>query len=42
MRKLFNVIHNLITCHICHGMKTIELPNGDTKQCPACKGKGYL
>lgn len=43
MKKLLGLItHYLTTCHICHGMGTKELPNGDTIECPACKGKGYL
>ena len=43
MKKFINIIlHKLKTCHICHGMGVIEKPNGDTIECPACKGKGYL
>lgn len=43
MRKMIHWIrHNLTTCHICFGMGVKELPNGDTIQCPACHGKGYL
>lgn len=28
-------------CKNCWGMKVLELANGDTIECPACKGKGY-
>lgn len=31
-----------VVCWRCHGMTTIELPSGDCKDCPVCKGKGYL
>ena len=30
----------LKACTNCHGMGSIELPNGDTKSCFLCKGKG--
>ena len=40
MRKLIRAF--LRTCHICHGMGNREMPSGDTKECIACKGKGYL
>lgn len=33
---------NLRSCSRCHGMGVIEKPNGDTIECPVCKGKGYL
>jgi len=29
-------------CRICWGMKVVELPNGDTKECVACKGQGMV
>lgn len=29
-------------CRNCWGMKVIELPNGDTTPCPACKGQGIV
>jgi DnaJ-class molecular chaperone len=32
----------LKTCHICHGIGTIEISGGDTLPCPACKGEGLL
>lgn len=42
MKKLLEIIHHhLVTCHICHGMGVREMPNGDTKKCVACNGKGY-
>lgn len=42
MKKVLGFIARLVTCHICHGMGNQEKPNGDTRVCPACKGKGYL
>lgn len=44
MKKLVNNIIKTFrrACHICHGMGVIELPNGDTKECVACKGTGSL
>lgn len=32
----------LISCNRCHGMGVLELPNGDTKECHICNGKGYI
>lgn len=29
-------------CNVCHGMGVIEVSNGGTKTCPACKGKGMI
>lgn len=40
MRKL--ILNFLMSCGRCHGMGTIEQPNGDTKECHICKGKGYI
>ena len=41
MKKLIRVF-NKIMCRNCWGMKVLELPNGDTKTCPACNGKGLV
>jgi len=32
----------VVACSRCYGMGVIELPNGDTKECNICKGKGVL
>lgn len=40
IRRLINQM--LVSCSRCHGMGVIELPNGDTKECHICGGKGYL
>lgn len=39
---LFIFINKLRACTTCHGMKVIELPGGNTIDCPACKGKGFI
>lgn len=37
------MIRTFVTaCGRCYGMGVIELPNGDTLECPICKGKGVL
>lgn len=42
MKKLLRIVRTSLTmCRNCWGMKVIELPNGDTKSCPACNGKGF-
>lgn len=40
MKKLIRLFRR--ACHRCHGMGLIELPDGGTKTCPVCKGKGML
>lgn len=40
MKKLIRKF--LRACWRCHGMGVIELPNGETKDCPVCKGKGMV
>jgi hypothetical protein len=32
----------IAACGRCHGMGYIEMPNGDTKECHICNGKGVL
>jgi hypothetical protein len=32
----------LAACGRCHSTGYIELPNGDTMQCPVCQGKGVI
>lgn len=34
--------HFLTTCYICYGMGVKEKTNGETIECPVCKGKGFL
>ena len=38
----WTIKHALTTCSVCHGMGTREMPNGETKVCNICNGKGYL
>ena len=40
MKTLIRVF-NKVMCKNCWGMKVIELQNGNTIECPACKGKGF-
>lgn len=42
MIKKWIVKTYLRTCGRCFGTGVIELPNGDTKECPICKGKGFI
>lgn len=43
MKKLvLEFINFLRPCQRCHGMGVIEKPNGDTIECPVCKGKGLI
>jgi DnaJ-class molecular chaperone len=32
----------LTTCRTCHGLGFIEAQGGETKECPVCKGKGFI
>lgn len=43
MKKVIDFLkHFRQSCWRCHGMGQIELPSGDVKTCPVCKGKGML
>jgi len=42
MKMINYFIHKLISCTRCFGTGVIEKPNGDTKECHICSGKGYL
>ena len=41
MKTLIKIINRLATCPLCHGLGYREMPNGDTKECGHCAGKGY-
>lgn len=40
MKKLIKSF--IASCGLCFGMGHQELPNGDTRLCPKCKGKGLI
>ncbi len=40
MKKLIRIFKQ--ACWKCHGMGVIEMPNGETKECHICKGKGIV
>lgn len=40
--KIMAFTSYLKTCTICHGLGYLENAGGDTRECWACKGKGYL
>jgi len=44
MKKIWKkIIRGCVSvCRRCYGMGVIELPNGDTKECDNCKGKGVI
>jgi len=43
MKKLKTLFFNLLrSCTRCYGMGVLESPNGDTRECATCKGRGLL
>lgn len=41
MEEKKEVTPELKSCRNCHGMGVLERPNGDTVECPVCKGEGF-
>lgn len=41
IKRVLEFISKLKTCGICHGSGLIN-QDTDPKDCPTCKGKGYL